>query len=257
MTEDTSTSQGPGCSISFTVILVVFAFAALLLFQLPPKLLTRAGLLVEAISIFLITPQLLGVQRLKRIRSIALAISGFVSVTGPSIASKGLLGERAKPSPFRYSVVYVVIGWFPTWLVFSVMRLPYVPDFPSNSAKLGWAFFQYSMLEVLILMSIFFVSSLYMFYIETVDPETYAAARKSSGDPAQMDTLLLMLAFFPSHFLIGLVNLFVALPATIMYRLANQGEVFLKSQSALVNALIPVGILLFIFGVVLQFIGTF
>ena len=241
---------------------MVVAIVVLFLVQIPSSWITRAGLTLQLISIFMLSPHLLGTQRLEWVRARAASIFFTVAQTSSTASGFGLLVGSAVRSPIRSSVEYVALGWLSTWLALSISRVifstlgsTHAPD--HLFARLLWAFFIYSNAELVLLFLIFTSSSIYMAYIEKTDPEIYAARVRASGGPdTGCGIFLISLAALPSHFLIGLSNLLVAYPALVVSRLSATAGAAIQDRTALSRLSLKGGIMLIVLGTVLQIIAA-
>ena len=73
----------------------------------------------------------------------------------------------------------------------------------------------------------------------------------------RVGTVLLFITLFPGHFLLGLITLIVGLPSVVISSFALHLSRAVRTREDIVAYMIPIGIALFIVGVVYQLIGTF
>lgn len=264
--------QRTGCSLEFTAALIGLAIIIWLVFKLPSVWLTRIGTFLELISVGLVTPALLGNERLTRIEEWTRGVADWIWDRGRLVGRRALfVAPGAIGFPLRATLLYILVGGLSGWWMYGILRstvflilmltrVVLTGGLPPTS--ITWRRYltttcALSSSDVIPLGVFLLISSLNDALAESRElTELFDHRPAAARTIHSISIRLLWITVFPGHFLIGITNLFIGFPAVILSRIARKLRLTLREKGRIVELMVPVGIAVFVVGMIYQIIGT-
>jgi hypothetical protein len=256
--------QQVGCSLRLTGILVGLAITIALLLRLPSVYLVRIGIVLDGLALVLVTPKLLGTARLARIEEETRALAHRLWHGGYRVARFLCVAPGAIGFPFIATLAYIIVGGLSGFFLYIALRLVFLL---LSRATLGGSLsgewlskaLVWSSADAILLGLFLLLNSLNLVVLESYWLLERVDRREPAGRRISKICTYLLLVFtpFPGHFLIGIANLLIGLPALLISRVAGRLRRALEMRGRIVELMVPLGVAVFIVGEVYQFMGTF
>jgi hypothetical protein len=271
-------------SLWFIALICLTVIIALGL-KLPSVTLTQIGICLELVAAFLVTPELLGTERLARIEEATRAVmnwlrkraehtSGKISEALPAFYHVAPLAPFVAPGDvvvlLKVTLSYTFIGGLLGWIVYGLLRFPILiltsqvaltGDLPLTPFAWGkWlnTIFALSSADVIPL-GVFFLLSWLNHAVWGARELIGLFHRRPAVSKAIVNTsfgLLFWITLLPSLFLTGVISLFFGLPAVTLWLIAWNLRFDLE-KGGIVKLMVPFGVGVFVISKIYQFMGTF